>query len=275
MLRNPVYVKADTDVYNFYLAQGANIVNDVADFIGLNACYLYKGDTKTSKQYDLRDKQLVIAPHQGIVPSSEWVACRIKCLNNRQSALPRKPTGSWLAGKTKCRKCGYALTIRRNKQGRRYFVCTANGSYSTKRCNGPGTIHADHLEQVVLDEISKKLAEIGALTPSDFSHDASISLKINDNKVKISQIDTQTAALIDKVVDADASLMKHINDRVTKLENERAKLLAENISITQSPLAASLPIIQDHVNQWGRLDFAGRKKVADTLIQKIFRQRQF
>ena len=43
MLRNPIYVEADIDVYNFYKSQGANIYNPATDFTGYNACYLIKG----------------------------------------------------------------------------------------------------------------------------------------------------------------------------------------------------------------------------------------
>ena len=34
MLRNPVYVQADLDVYEFFKSQGTVIVNDAADFTG-------------------------------------------------------------------------------------------------------------------------------------------------------------------------------------------------------------------------------------------------
>ena len=43
MLRNPVYVQADLDVYEFFKSQGTVIVNDAADFTGMNGCYLYQG----------------------------------------------------------------------------------------------------------------------------------------------------------------------------------------------------------------------------------------
>ena len=43
MLRNPVYVEADIDVYNFFKSQGADVYNPASDFTGYNACYLYKG----------------------------------------------------------------------------------------------------------------------------------------------------------------------------------------------------------------------------------------
>ena len=55
MLRNPVYVQADLDVYEFFKSQGTVIVNDAADFTGMNGCYLYQGrDVKPSKKNDLK-----------------------------------------------------------------------------------------------------------------------------------------------------------------------------------------------------------------------------
>ncbi|MBD5450552.1 MAG: recombinase family protein, partial [Lachnospiraceae bacterium] len=50
MLRNPVYVEADIDVYQFFQSQGANIYNPASDFTGYNACYLYKGTVSTTRK---------------------------------------------------------------------------------------------------------------------------------------------------------------------------------------------------------------------------------
>ena len=110
MLRNPVYVQADLDVYEFFKSQGTVIVNDVADFTGMNGCYLYQGrDVKASKKNDLKDQMLVLAPHEGIVPSDTWLTCRKKLMNNMKIQSARKATHTWLAGKIKCGNCGYAL----------------------------------------------------------------------------------------------------------------------------------------------------------------------
>ena len=43
ILRNPVYAQADLDIYEFFKAQGAAMVNDAADFSGINGCYLFQG----------------------------------------------------------------------------------------------------------------------------------------------------------------------------------------------------------------------------------------
>ena len=93
MLRNPVYVQADLDVYEFFKSQGTVIVNDVADFTGMNGCYLYQGrDVKASKKNDLKDQMLVLAPHEGIVPSDTWLTCRKKLMNNMKIQFARKAT---------------------------------------------------------------------------------------------------------------------------------------------------------------------------------------
>ena len=38
LLRNPVYVKADMDIYEFFKAQGAEIEGDASDFTGITGC---------------------------------------------------------------------------------------------------------------------------------------------------------------------------------------------------------------------------------------------
>ena len=43
LLRNPVYAQAGLDLYDFFKAQGAKVVNDAADFTETNGCYLYQG----------------------------------------------------------------------------------------------------------------------------------------------------------------------------------------------------------------------------------------
>ena len=60
-LRNPVYVKADQSVYEFFKNKGVNIVNDKSDFIGENGCYLYSNSVKGSKYTQLAGRTLVLA----------------------------------------------------------------------------------------------------------------------------------------------------------------------------------------------------------------------
>ena len=56
---NPVYVRADYRLYEFYKAQGTVIVNQPEDFIGTNGAYLYSGNEEKRKTVSLQGHTLV------------------------------------------------------------------------------------------------------------------------------------------------------------------------------------------------------------------------
>lgn len=269
MLRNPVYVRADADVYEFFKSQGANIINPVTDFIGVNACYLYQGlVSETRKQCDLKDKEIVLAPHEGIVSSKDWIKCRIRCLNNRQSTKTCKPKNSWLVGKVKCGNCGYALTIAKsNTKWKRYFVCSAKAS--TKKCKGVGkTIYADLLEQYMFNAIKKKLSQFSKLSASQ--NDNQSNPKLNEDKIRLSQVDNEIEQLLVKVNNANDILMRYINEKIEKLDKERNRLREEINKLAGTLAEKHMKIINNHVEKWEEISFTDKQSVVDVLIKIIY-----
>lgn len=267
MLRNPVYVEADIDIYNFFVSQGAAVYNPASDFAGNNACYLYKGTASaTRKQCDLTDKEVVLAPHRGFIPSKTWLACRMRCLNNRQSTQTCKPKNSWLAGKVKCGNCGYALVIRKAKTKRgRYFVCSCAGKNGV--CRGSGcTVYADVLEEYVLNSISQMLA--GFETLSDGSAGGVIP-EVSKIKLRLTQIEGEIDELLSKVGSANSVLMKYINGKIFELDAERRNLQEEMAAANGSRPENGGAQMADHVKRWEHISFEGKKAVADTLIKII------
>ena len=103
LLRNPVYVQADMDIYEYFKAQGVKIESPPEMFTGDNSCYLYQGR-------EGEEPILVIAPHQGRIPSQLWLTVQRKLSQNTTFQNGRKCHNTWLAGKIKCGRCGYALT---------------------------------------------------------------------------------------------------------------------------------------------------------------------
>ena len=73
MLRNPIYVRSDERIFQYFSRQGIEIYNCPEDFIGTNGCYLYS-------EKDKKRKLLVLAPHEGIVEADLWLKCRSKKL---------------------------------------------------------------------------------------------------------------------------------------------------------------------------------------------------
>jgi hypothetical protein len=83
ILKNPVYVQADLDIYEFFKSQGAAIENGIEDFNGVQGCYLYQGrDVAKNKDASLKGQHLVVAPHEAVITSEIWLQCRRKMFNN-------------------------------------------------------------------------------------------------------------------------------------------------------------------------------------------------
>ena len=122
MLRNPIYAQADLEMYEFFKGPGTVVINEAADFAGTNGCYLYQGrDVQARKNKHLKDQILVMAPSEGLVSADVWLRCRKKLMANTTFQNGRKAKNTWLAGKVKCGRCGYALMSVGNPSGVQYL----------------------------------------------------------------------------------------------------------------------------------------------------------
>lgn len=256
LLRNPVYVRADAGVYEFYKSRGTQIVNPVSDFTGENGCYLFRGES--ARKSDLAGQELVLAPHEGIIPAAQWLRCRQRCMENRRSAETSKAKNSWLSGKTKCGRCGYALTVvKSNSKWGRYFVCshTAKGG-----CPGTGgTIYAEVLERYIQDAIGERLARMGPLYAVEETDPEENSLRL-----RLSSLEEEISELLDRVPDANETLMRYLGERVEALDRKRSRLQAQ----LEAPAAAGEAIVEPAA-WWLNAPFALRQAVLDAMVEVI------
>ena len=139
------------------------LVNEATDFAGTNGCYLYQGrDVQERKNKHLKDQILVLAPSEGLVSSDTWLRCRKKLMANKTFQGGRKAKNTWLAGKVKCGRCGYALMSVGNPTGVQYLRCSKRAD--SKSCDGCGTLRTREFERFLYGEMVKKLSEFQTLT---------------------------------------------------------------------------------------------------------------
>ena len=267
MLRNPVYVQADLDVYEFFKSQGTVIVNDVADFTGMNGCYLYQGrDVKASKKNDLKDQMLVLAPHEGIVPSDTWLTCRKKLMNNMKIQSARKATHTWLAGKIKCGNCGYALMSIYNPSGKQYLRCTKR--LDNKSCPGCGEIITSELEAVVYQQMVKKLASYKTLTGKKKA--AKANPKITALQVELAHVDSEIEKLVDSLTGANNVLFSYVNVKIAELDGRKQELLARIAELTVEAISPEqVSQISGYLDTWENVSFDDKRRVVDLMITTI------
>ena len=262
MLRNPVYVRADPTIYDFFKSQGAILCNPREDFTGIHACYLYRGTTSRS-QRDLSGKEIVLAPHEGIVSAADWLKCRIRCLGNRQSTRTCKAKNSWLSGKIKCGNCGYGLTIvKANTKWERYFVCSASLASKKQTCPGTGgTIYAGVLEGYLRNAIQERAAVL-----CDRSEPQKARRTLQN---KLAELEQQIEDLLDSVPGANQVLLAYINRKIEALEGQKNRLEQELAACSEPPDRTSWQVLSDRLTQWDDLSFADKQAVADVFLESI------
>ena len=269
MIKNPVYVKADLDIYRFYKDQGTNLHNSPEDYVGVFGCYLYSDKNAGRKQCHLEGQHVVLAPHEGIVPSDIWLKARMKCLNNKQVAKPIKARNTWLVGKIKCGKCGYALTVRKCKlktKTLRYLICSHR--MQTDHCEGVGGIKADAFEEFILSEMREYVKQFDLMAAPVVKREDS---RVHELNIKIEQGQEEIEKLLDKVASANDILMEYINKRITELDsqlNAYRQELRELSPLENSP-KCDMRQIMNCMEHWDELSFDDKRAVVDQLIVKI------
>ena len=267
MLRSPVYVQADLDIYEFFKNQGAVITNDVADFVGTNGCYLYRGqDVVGHSKYDLKGYILVIAPHEGFIPSDTWLTVRKKLMTNEDFANgSHKAKNTWLAGKIKCGNCGKALvyTLSPNQTG--YYRCRKRTDI--KGCTGAGTLRVHEVEELVYNAMCRKMSDFQTLTGGK---PMKSNPKLTALNVELAQMDREIEKLVDTLTDANATLLSYANKKIIELDEKRqsiAEAIATMSVDTVSP--EQIERVSKYLDDWDNIGFDDRRLVVDGLISKI------
>jgi DNA invertase Pin-like site-specific DNA recombinase len=319
-LKNPIYVKADLSVYEFYNSKGTQIINSSTEFIGTNGCYYYKekhaldlpsnpklktkyklhsnadvkfkSETQLKAEYQLQSKslrnkkvksdniggRLVLAPHEGIVSSAQWLKCQDKLRKNKQIQPVMKAKNTWLAGKAKCGICGYAIVLKQYPERKikvgiedstseypRYFLCSRH--LNSKACPGPGTIYGDDLEKIISQEIGKKITEFTPLTKKSILYESDSILSLNR---EIDEISVEINAYIDKLMTANEIVATYINQKMEELHYRKQMLEQELKQLTErSEADAILSRITPRLSEWDGFSFEDKQEIVDILIDVI------
>ena len=265
LLRNPVYAQADLELYEFFKSQGAAIVNDASDFAGTNGCYLYQGrDVQERKNKHLKDQILVLAPSEGLVSSDTWLRCRKKLMANKPFQGGRKAKNTWLAGKVKCGRCGYALMSVGNPTGVQYLRCSKRAD--SKSCDGCGTLRTREFERFLYGEMVKKLSEFQTLTAKR----ETVNPKLTALNMEFARVEEEIEKLLNTLTGANAVLLSYANSKIEELDTHRQALTKEIAALSAETMSPEqIERLSVYLNQWEEIDFEDRRQVADGLISQI------
>lgn len=268
MLCSPVYAQADLDIYEFFKSHGTIIANDAADFTGTNGCYFYRGRGITGDtKHNLQGHTLVLAPHEGIIPSELWLKCRRKILTNKSYQSGRKAvnTNTWLAGKIKCGRCGKALKAESSYK-HWYFRCGKRAD--NKSCEGAGTLRIRDTEALIHAAMVKKLEPFQTL--SGWKKAAKTNPKLTSMQVELAQVQGKIERLIDTLTGANDVLISYANAEIEKLDSRKQALVKEIAAMTADAVSPEqMEQISGYLGNWENISFDDKRQVTDMLITAI------
>ena len=269
ILKNPIYVKADNAIYEYYANNNANIISDINAFDGIHGLQMY-GKTKHTAD-DMSDMKVVVMAHEGIVNSDIWIKCQKKIERNKRIGNSISNSTSWIGGKIVCKKCGRTMTVTRGgkrKDGTqtRYFSCT--GKSHNRICKGAKvTLYADSLEDMVYNLISEKLETLKGARKKVSTDNSS---KINLLKNRISEIRQSQDKLVNMLLndEYENDMIALLNEKAKKLSMERQEL-AEKVEKLENEENEIISVI-NLSKRWKTANTEERKAVCNVLIHKIF-----
>jgi len=267
-LKSPLYVMADMDIYDFYKNQGTIIESDPDLFAGTNGCYYYTGrGNENDKETTYEGQRLVVAPHEGFIPSDLWLTVNRKLMVNKQYQPARKASNTWLAGKMKCGRCGYALKVA-GVDTYKYLTCTTRAEM-TSRCKGVGgPLRLPEVEALVYEAMVEKLTNFQSLQAKKKS--VRVDPKLTAKQAELARVENEIENLIDSLKSAGSALVSYVNAEIEKLDIKRRTVSQEIAAMTTDTVSSEqLEAITNYLGDWDNVSLEDKRRVIDGLIAKV------
>lgn len=276
ILRNPVYVRADADIYTYlHDIKGASHDEElkITDFTGEYGCYTYtlndkKVKEKNKDKFSHLDKcHFTIAPHQGIIDSETWLRCQYRLDKNKKFKGDGKGSYSWLSGIMKCGYCGYAMTVTNDKKRDTYYL-NCGGRKKGICFERKKSMQAFELEAIVEVLLFERMRKIKAIQRAEPIQDGR---KVNDLKVKIIEVEQAIQRLTHRMILVDDLGAVEIGKAINRNAEEKSKLShqLDEAMREQQDKNFERYNIDEYIENWQSYDIETKKKIARIFIDKV------
>lgn len=268
LLRNPVYVRADAEVYLYLRSKGASMNQPIEAYTGECGCTVYgERKSKTTQKFtDLSGDSVQMNLHPGVIPPDEWLDVQHRLDRNKALANSGKGKNTWLTGLTKCGFCGMGISVvSGQRNGKRYLNC---GGRKAGHCGGR-TAHLtfDDIELAVRDSLLRRLERFGFTEPDT---EGAVRPQENEYKIRLTRIEDEIRELLEQVAKANDTLARYIGQRIEALDAEKKQLEAGLSSLRIEGGARPDADLSVRLSEaWDSLTLGEKKTVAHAFIDKI------
>jgi len=260
LLKSPLYVKADINVYQYLVSNGIDVIDDIEAFDGVHG--LFRHSRKGLPDY------VKVGYHEGIVDSETWLAVQDR--KSQQIKFPNnnKAKSSWLVGLVKCGHCHYALDVMpHNKNGKTYRYYQDSGFRRANRCiKGRLKIRPDEVERQVYEAIKERLNALVVAKKEKSKPDK----EVERIQVELIRIEEEINGLIDKLAKADDNLLNYIKKRVNELTASKSDLEEQLRTMQRKHKQIDTTPLTEPLSKWEELSVEDKHALAKLMIEIIY-----
>ena len=277
ILKNPVYVKSNTDVFKFLENNGYEVYGEANG----NGLLRYGKNNK-----DNSTGIIATGNHKGIIDSSNWLKIQeILQENTEKAPALGKSKACLLTGLLKC-SCGSNMQMRygpKRKDGTRpyYYVCTMKINSGGTRCNSKN-LNGQLFEEKLINHF-KKYSEERLIKQLESTLNASKNLEKNINIESIDK-DIESAeksvkSLLNNLKQTtDTNIVNIIFSEISELQNtikdlkyKKDNLLEDQseIVLSQSEIISMINTFNDFISLYDTLSIDEKQKRLKTLFKEI------
>lgn len=262
ILESPLYVRADKDVYQYFISRGYEVVDNIVAYDGIHGCFRHK--RSDGSEY------IKVGYHEGLVDAETWLVVQDKKSRNKRIPNNSGAKNSWLVGLLKCGHCHYSLVINygwnvSHTHQWRYFhdsgAYRANGCVKKRLKTRP-----DEVEQIVFAAMKERLEALVIAKTEQQRPDA----EAENIKAEIIRTDDEIRKLMDKLADANSVLFEYIQDRVNALHSQKSELEEKFRSKARKQKNIDTAPLTDPMARWGSLTVEEKHALAVTMIDVVY-----
>ncbi|MEG6571848.1 recombinase family protein [[Clostridium] cellulosi] len=259
ILHNPVYVKSNEDVYNYYKEKGTTIYNSKEQFNMGKGCWLL-GKRSQDQDKEQNGELLVVARHDGVISPEVFLKCQRRLDANRKLKNTGNGAYTWLSGLVKCGYCGYSMQAVSANGGKYvYLICTGKTNFKVCRAKFRSP-HVEAVEPYVEEKLNERLIELRKNRKTKTRE----NIEVEKLKKELNDIEMQINNLVNSIAMANDVLIGYINARVKELDKRKSEIL--NYLKTNFERCHSMELPS---SDFSSLSFEQKKDVAKALIKKI------
>jgi DNA invertase Pin-like site-specific DNA recombinase len=228
ILKNPHYVAATEEVYDYFESLGCIMAVERESFNGSHGVIVYnrtQGGKRKKHTVNTSEKWIIsVGLHEPLIPSEKWLAVQ-RCFGQNKIDKTRKYNIGLLKGILKC-KCGYTMRVQHkvdkqyNKVYDNYF-CQNRNKRGKENCdmsminvNAIDDKLLEILKNITLDKSLIKKYSLPVETPMHIRNKESIKTEISNTEKKINNL---TIALHEN---KESTAIKYVIAEIEKLDKK-------------------------------------------------------